>query len=112
MSTVLIVPIGNTDIQLIYNADACRCPLKDNDSVKAVPAKLPFVYSSDYKESELSNRSIAQADAVTAARICTSMDYLVKKNIARLDHLILLATDRGKQIDILDALLPRLGEEE
>jgi len=112
MSTVLIAPIGTTDIQLVYNADCCRCPLEDNDSVKAIPKEMHFVYRSDYKESKLNKRSIAEADAVTAARICTSMEYLVKRHIARLDHLILLATDRGKQINILKSLLQRLGEEE
>lgn len=108
MPTILIAPIGTTDVQIVVNAKKHRCPLGKIEHLESIPHKFPLLWKVNCPEQPPDTINLRSATAITFPKLRTAIDHLVKKKISCIDQLVLIATDRTKPIQSLETLIAQI----
>ncbi|HPF08751.1 MAG: hypothetical protein PHU99_09880 [Candidatus Cloacimonetes bacterium] len=108
MPTILIAPIGTTDVQIVVNSKKYRCPLGKIEHLESIPHKFPLLWKVNCPEQEPDTINLRLATAITFPKLRTAIDHLVKKKVSCIDQLVLIATDRTKPIQSLETLIPQI----
>jgi len=105
MPSVLLIIIGNSELQLVYDRNRADLP-KDTIGVFGGQLdQIPFKWDDSSIEVKTPGYNISDAEAIVLPKLKKAIDDLISRGETQLDELILIATNRSKGIDQLDQLL-------
>ncbi len=109
MSTILVLIVGTTDLQLMCHTTQKRHPI-DYNQLDSLPPNLPFIWQEEYQEE---NKKLGSGciDAIALPRIRKAVCHMLVEGVNKIDHLMLVATDRRKELAFIDLLLAETSPE-